>query len=227
MKEPIGTSERLGPGAYVALALVVLFFSGVFKNCGNFLAFFDFSTLVGAFGSIVTEQGSASFTGSGGSGAKDGFLFGLSLVPPAMLAMASIAIAEYYGALEAARRLLTPILKPLLGIPGVAGLTLVASLQNVDAGGGMTRDLHKNGEITNRQRSIFASFQLTGGACIVNFFGTGAALFMLTNADGTPAIAVSMIVPFAVILVFKVLAANIMRLYLAVCDRMEKKGAAS
>lgn len=222
MAESLKDKKHLGAAPYIWLVLIIVFFSGLLKNV-EYLRFLDFSTLVGNFGSIVAGDATFTFTGKGGAAAKDGFLFGVSLVPPAMLALGAIRIAEYYGALEAARRLLTPVLKPLLGIPGVAGLALIASLQNVDAGGGMTRELYDKGEITDRERSLFVAFQLTGGGVIVNFFGTGAALFSLTGPDGAPAIAMAMIVPFVVILVFKVISANMMRGYLALSDWRSKK----
>ena len=38
----------------------------------------------------------------------DGFLFALGLVPTAMFALGMIAVLEHYGALKAARKMLTP-----------------------------------------------------------------------------------------------------------------------
>ncbi|WBA80724.1 nucleoside recognition domain-containing protein [Endozoicomonas sp. GU-1] len=73
-----------------------------------------------------------TFRGAGGSGAADGFIFALTLVPTCMFALGMVGIFEHFGALEAARKLLTPILRRLMGIPGVSGLTLIASLQNTD-----------------------------------------------------------------------------------------------
>ena len=131
-----------------------------------------------------------------------------------MFALAIVAIVEYFGALEAARQLMTPLLKPLLGIPGVAGLALIASLQSTDAGAGMTKMLYDQGEITNDERSIFAAFQFTAGGTITNYFATGAALFALANADGSMAITTPLILPFIVVMLFKVFGANLMRFYL-------------
>lgn len=45
---------------------------------------------------------------------------------------------------------MTPILKPLLGIPGICSLALIANLQNTDAAAGMTKELAQEGEITER-----------------------------------------------------------------------------
>ena len=47
----------------------------------------------------------ANFRGKGGSGAIDGFMFALSLVPTVMFALAMITVFEHYGALKAARAL--------------------------------------------------------------------------------------------------------------------------
>ncbi|MGO0916400.1 hypothetical protein ACTPEM_25205, partial [Clostridioides difficile] len=40
-----------------------------------------------------------------------------------------------------------PLLKPLLGLPGFAGLTLIASLQSTDAAASMTKELKDDGYI--------------------------------------------------------------------------------
>ncbi len=52
-----------------------------------------------------------------------------------------ITIFDHFGALKACRQLLTPILRPLIGVPGSAGLALIASLQSTDGGAALTRQL--------------------------------------------------------------------------------------
>ena len=52
---------------------------------------------------------------------------------------------------------MTPVLKPLLGIPGICSLALIANLQNTDAAAGMTKELAQEGEITERDKVIFAA----------------------------------------------------------------------
>lgn len=42
--------------------------------------------------------------------------------------------------------------------PGITGLAPVTSLQSTDAGSGMTRLLRESGEITEKEKSIFAAF---------------------------------------------------------------------
>ncbi|NMA03042.1 MAG: hypothetical protein GX923_10845 [Clostridia bacterium] len=207
--------KKVGLTAYLALVFAIVFFSGIFAKVGGWLGIFDFTVLNGSFGKIIGEGGKAfEFRGTGGFGAKDGFLFGFNLVPTVMFALAVVNVVEYLGALEAARQLLTPLLRPVLGIPGSAGLALIASLQSTDAGAGMTKLLYDNGEITNDERSIFAAFQFSAGGTITNYFATGAALFVLTNADGSAAVTVPLIIPLLIVFVFKVFGANLMRFYL-------------
>lgn len=214
--------KKVGIVAYLALIFAIVFFSGIFAKATNWLGIFDFTVLTGKFGKIVGEGGkSFEFRGTGGYGAKDGFLFGLNLVPTVMFALGIVAVVEYLGALEAARRLLTPLLKPVLGIPGSAGLALIASLQSTDAGGGMTKTLFEAGEINDSERSIFAAFQFSAGATITNFFATGAALFALTAADGTHAVTVPMLVPLVIMFIMKVFGANLMRFYLKAVSKKD------
>lgn len=123
-------NEKVGIGAYLSLAFAVVFFSGLCAS-SQWWGVFDFTTVNGGFGRLVsgvTEQGDAiktamaNFRGKGGSGAIDGFMFALSLVPTVMFALAMITVFEHYGALKAARKILTPVLRPLIGIPGSAAL---------------------------------------------------------------------------------------------------------
>lgn len=210
--------------SYLALIFAIVFFSGIFAKATGWLGILDFTVLTGKFGSIAGEGGKAfSFRGTGGVGAKDGFLFGLNLVPTVMFALGIVAVVEHLGALDAARQLLTPLLRPVLGIPGSAGLALIASLQSTDAGGGMTKGLFEEGELNDDERSIFAAFQFSAGATITNFFATGAALFALTNADGTSAVNIPMLIPLVIMFAMKVFGANVMRFYLKTVQKKENK----
>ena len=201
-------NEKVGIGAYLSLAFAVVFFSGLCAS-SQWWGVFDFTTVNGGFGRLVsgvTEQGDAiktamaNFRGKGGSGAIDGFMFALSLVPTVMFALAMITVFEHYGALKAARKILTPVLRPLIGIPGSAALALIASMQSTD------------GELTESETNTFAAFQMTADAPITNFFSSGAVLFTLVAADGTLAVPVSLGLCLGVILLGKVLSANMMRL---------------
>lgn len=101
---------------------------------------------------------------------------------------------------------MTPVLKPLLGIPGICSLALIANLQNTDAAAGMTKELAQEGEITERDKVIFAAYQTSGSAIITNYFSSGVAVFAFLGT--------SVIVPLAVIPVFKFVGANILRVWL-------------
>lgn len=45
-----------------------------------------------------------------------------------------LEIFTHYGAIRAAHKLLTPLLKPVLGLPGRSGLALITDLQSTGAG---------------------------------------------------------------------------------------------
>lgn len=45
-----------------------------------------------------------------------------------MLALGVLEILEHYGAIRAAHKLMTPLLKPILGIPGLTGLAMITDL---------------------------------------------------------------------------------------------------
>ncbi len=196
---------------YAALVVVVLFFSGAFSECTGLLSCLDFTVLNGSFGKIAD---SFTFMGKGGSGARHGFLFALSLVPGIMLALGVVEVAERLDALRAAQRMLTPLMRPLMGLPGIAGLALISSLQSSDAGAAMTRELSEKGLISETEKVIFAAFQFSSGSSITVYLSMGLALF--------PYLSVSHLVPLGVILFYKVLGMNLMRLYLRMVARKEE-----
>lgn len=140
------------------------------------------------------------------NGARDGFLFAIGLIPAVMLALGIVEVVDHLGGLRAGQRMLTPILRPMMGIPGVAGLALVTSLQSTDAGGGMTRMLREENFLTEGEKTIFCAFQFSAGGTITNYLSSGAALFAFMT--------VPIIVPLALMFVLKVFGANVMRLYL-------------
>ncbi|MGL4195407.1 MAG: nucleoside recognition domain-containing protein [Edwardsiella piscicida] len=236
MSSPIPPSappaeQRVGFGAYVALIFAMVFFSGLLGG-KEWYGVFDFTTLNGAFGKVVSGVSSAgdavnaatsTFRGKGGSGAMDGFLFAFGLIPAVMFALGMINVLEHYGALNAARKLLTPLLRPLLGIPGAAGLAMIGSLQSTDVGASLTRNLSDEGQIAEHERDVFTLFQFSAGAMITNFFSSGAVLFTLMTLDGTPAVPASIGLCVAVMFVMKIFGANLMRLYLRLTTRNSAK----
>ena len=52
------SEEKVRISGYISLVLAILFFSGLFKDAEGFLKFFDFTNVLGAFGSLgtVTEE---------------------------------------------------------------------------------------------------------------------------------------------------------------------------
>ena len=134
---------HVGVGAYVALIITILFFSGLFYNIDGYkwLGSFDFTTLAGGFGKID----GLTYIGKGGFGARQGFLFALSLFPSVMLALGVMEVVTYYGAMRAAQKLMTPLLNPILGVPGSTGLALITDLQSTDAGAALTKGMYDRG----------------------------------------------------------------------------------
>jgi spore maturation protein SpmB len=195
---------------YVALILALVLFSGVFSTRTDWVKVFDFSNLLGSFGKIPGGDGkSYDFRGTGGASVRDGFVFAIQLIPVVMTALGLIAVFDYFGALLAGQRLLTPLLKPLLGIPGYCSLAMLGSLQSTDAGAAMTKQLYDAGLINDKERDIFATFQFSADGTITNFFSTGALAFPALIAAG-----VSPVTVLAVIFAMKFFGANIFRLYL-------------
>ncbi len=173
-------TPKVGIGAYIALAFAIVLFSGVFykmPDAYKWLGAFDYTTLIGKFGTIA---GSANnFQGAGGVSARAGFLFSLSLIPGVMLAMGLIEVLSHYGALRAAQVLLTPLLKPILGVPGFTGLALITDLQSTDGGAALTRALYDEKRITTQNLITIAAWQYSGAGCISNYYSTVSAMFSL------------------------------------------------
>ena len=101
---------------------------------------------------------------------------------------------------------MSPILKPLLGVPGICALANIANMQSTDAAAGMIKELVDAGEITDDERSVIIAYQTSASAFITNYFSSGAAVFAFMT--------VPILIPIIVMLVFKVIGANLMRLYL-------------
>lgn len=196
-----------GPKAFIALIVAILFFSGIMVKFPDmkWLSAFDFTTLVGKFGTIAAN-GKSTFVGSGGLGARGGFLFALSLIPSVMFALGMIEVLDHYGAIKAAQRCLTPLLKPLCDLPGLTGLALITDLQSTDAGAVLTKGLYDDGLITKKELVIMGAWQYSGAGMIGNYFMIGSALF--------PQLTCTLIIPFALIFIFKFVGAIYVRIML-------------
>ena len=169
--------EKVGVGAYVSLFLAISLFSGVFYKMPEgwtWLSAFDFTTLIGKFGTVFE---SINFVGKGGVSARQAFAFALSLVPGVMLALGLLEVLSHYGALRAAQQLMTPLLRPILGVPGNTGLALITDLQSTDAGAALTKGLADTGLITKQNLVVMCAWQYAGAGLINNYFSIASALF--------------------------------------------------
>lgn len=209
-KKLVPTADKVRLRGYIALVIAIIFFSGILKDVEGPLRALDFTNVLGKFGKLGTlEEGAGtlagSFRGTGGVGVRDGWLFVLTLAPAVMLALGVVKIVEDMDGLKAAQKLLNPLLRPVLGIPGASGLALIASLQSTDAGAAMTGELFNAGILTEKERLIFAGFQYTAGALLTNFLSSGAALFGFLG--------VPIYIPLLIAFFFKFVTANVVRLY--------------
>jgi len=207
---------------WIALVVLIVLLSGIFQNNKTFLKAFDYTNLSGAFGTIsvpniqINEDGKIklkddgtiattnyTFQGKGGTGAREGILVALSLMPLVSFAFGLIQLAQNMGAMKVAERAFRYILKPLYGIPGICGIAYVASFTSSDVGALMTRKMFEDGSITNDERTIFIAYQYPGTAVIGNTISTQAALL--------PCIALSTGPVILVLWLCKTIGANLVR----------------
>jgi len=201
---------------YAAFFFAILLFSGIFSSSDGWLRVLDFNVLNGSFGKIEGLDKAFTFRGAGGSGARDGFLFAIELIPAVILALGLVNVVDGLGGLKAAEKIMSPILRPLLGVPGVSALANIANMQSTDAAAGMVKELADNGDISDNERSIIISYQTSASAFITNYFSSGAAVFGF--------MLVPIIVPIIVMFIFKIIGANFMRLYLKTISKTTAGG---
>lgn len=197
-------NEKVTWKGWVSLLFLIVSFSGLCAGQDNFLRAFDLNSLIGQFGHA--EGAKVAIQGVGGNGAREGLIVTLTLIPTIMLAQGLIEVCENMGALHAAEKLFHPLLRPLMGIPGVTGLAFVSSFTSSDVGAFMTKNMYESGMITDDERTIFAAYQYAGSGTVSN-----------TIAAGAPLVPVSVLPVGAIIgLIFlvKVMGANIIRVYL-------------
>lgn len=236
-KQQPNNEEKVTIGCYISLFLAIVFFSGIAAGSAYFWSFLDFTTLMGSAGKVVskvteTPEGlktaMSTFRGVGGSGAIDGFMLAISMVVPGvMLAMGMISVFEHYGALRAAKQLLTPVMQFLIGVPGTATLALIACLQSTDGGAALTRQLKDSGALNYREINNFSAFQMVACAPITNFVTFSAAVLAMTDSTGAQLVPLSMGMGLMVLLIAKVVGANIMRLIQWRLEARQSKSAAS
>jgi len=198
-------SLKVGIGGYLWLLLAILAFSGIFMNMKGPLNVLDFNCWVGQFGKIV-DAAAPGFMGKGGTGVSNGFLQALSIAPGVFMAVTFMTLVEHYRGLAAAQKLLSPLLRPLLGISGACGLSLISNLQSSDTSAALAKSALDSGLITPRDRDILITTEFIGAALIGRLFSNGAVLF--------PYLVVSPGVIMLVVLVAKFIGGNLMRLYI-------------
>lgn len=188
---------------WISLIFLILLFSGIFKDAEGPLKALDFANLTGNFGTI--DEG-VNFLGKGGTGAREGFLFTLTLIPTVCLAVGIIDVVESLGGMNAAEKLFNPLLRPLLGIPGIAGIAFVSSFTSSDVASVMTKELVESGAMTDDERTVFIAYQYSGSAVILNTINTQAPLLPISVMALGPLIIIQIICKF--------IGANILRVYI-------------
>ena len=68
-------------------------------------------------------------------------MFSLTLFPTVILALGIVRVVESRGGLLAAERIIRPLLRPLMGLPGYDGLAFISSYTTTDVGAVITRAL--------------------------------------------------------------------------------------
>lgn len=112
-----------------------------------------------------------------------------------MLALGVMEVVTYYGAMRAAQKLMTPLLNPILGVPGSTGLALITDLQSTDAGAALTKGMYDRGLFDKKGLIVVCAWQYSGAGLIGNYFASGSALFAATLCP--------LIVPLILMIVLK------------------------
>ena len=206
---------KVKPQGWIAFIIMMMRFSGAFRKIEGPLGFmkvFDLNNLIGSFG-VIGDTGK-NFMGSGGTGARDGFMFALSLAPGCVFAMGLIEVFTSMGVMDAFQKVFTPLLKPLLGLPGAAGLALVNSLNGSDIAAALTIQLFNDGLITDDERTVFVAFMYPSSAPIGNMISTQAPLHPIMLLAMGPII--------VMLIICKIIGANLMRLIIKLNNAKDK-----
>ncbi len=127
------------------------------------------------------------------------------MAPNMIFSVAFMAVAEHFGGLNTAQKLLTPVLKLIAGIPGISAGAMITNWQSSDACAGLTRTLFDDGRLTVRERDILTAYGFVAAATIGVFFSVGAMMFPYLVISTGPLLLMLMILKFV--------SANLMRLY--------------
>lgn len=192
---------------YVALLITVLVLSGLLQLLPEPWSALDFQALLGEFGKVASVDGGVTnYRGTGGSGPRDAFLLIISLLPAIVLAFGIIEVTINYHGLLAAEKILTPIMRPLLGISGAGAVSLVGNFTSSDIGSATANSLYETGYLTDKERLILVAWQFSAPALVVNFYTLGAAAI--------PDLTVNASLILLLVIIMKFVGANIFRIYL-------------
>jgi len=132
-----------------------------------------------------------------------------------IFSVAFIGCVEHLGGLKAAQKLLTPVLRFIMGIPGVCAIAMILNWQSSDASAAEARRLEENGMITKKEKERLVAYEFVTAAAIGVFFSNGAPLLpYLTCSTG---------VMLLIILANKFVAGNLIRLYQHFFEKEEVK----
>jgi nucleoside recognition membrane protein YjiH len=206
-------SQKIGWGGYAALVFAVLFYSGLMTNINvgfewlnKIFRVIDFSNLLGKFG--------VDFRGRGGDGARDGFAYVMTVWAGVTTSLAFMNVIEGKRGLLAAQKLMNPILHFLIGIPGWTGLALITGLMSSsDGGAALTRALVDDELLSEKELGIFSAFQFVASCGIGNPLSLIGVFLPLLSGVGIPLIYI-----FVLMVVAKIFAGNLMRLYVRYLD---------
>lgn len=212
--EQTKSKEKVGIAGYIWLIVAILFFSGAFRGAPGALKLLDLSTYLGSFGTIV-EGASAGFVGEGGTGLNNLYATVLTIVPGIMFCVGLMEVVEYYGGLRAAGRLLSPILSPLMGVPGESALVLISNLQSSDTSVALIKAMLDNGNISKKQQAILLAYSLPGPALLGMMITYGVMLY--------PYLSCSSGVIILVVILMKVVVSEIMRFFFSGDNTGKKK----
>lgn len=195
--------------SYVALAFTIIVLSGIFAKSTTSLAALDFGNLLGEFGRLGALTGgtgslASNFKGIGGVGAREGFLLVLTISPAIIVALGLIEVCVDFKGLVAAEKLFSPIVRPLLGLPGVATVGIISSLTSSDAGAASARAFYDEGYLNNRQRLILTVFQFAAPSILVNFYVFGTPLAPYVGERLSLALLVIIAMKFVGAVIFRV-----------------------
>lgn len=218
MGDNSNSTEKIGISGYLWLVFLILVFSGLFAKFDNGLQCLDFNTWVGQFG-VIAPGASPGIMGEDASGAAQGLLQTITLAPTVITAVAFTALFDRYGGTLAASKLFTPVSKPLVGLGGACAVPFIINMETSDAASAMLKMGVDNRSITDRERNICAAAHMVAPNTIPRTFSNLGPLL--------PFVVISPAVIILIMIVMKIVAANLMRLYLIYDEKaLQKKNSA-